>query len=61
MEAAQLKKINDLEERKNRKIKVKNYLKEWRDSNILFPPIITDLTQYHLSDEKVFFVEKSKN
>ena len=52
MEAAQLKKMNDLEERKNRKIKVKNYLKEWKNSNIIFPSIITDLSQHHVTEER---------
>jgi len=52
METAQAEKLNELEERKARKNKIKTTLKECKKSNIIYPQIITDLTQNNLSLEK---------
>ena len=55
MERDQLKKINEIEERKKRKNQIKNYLKECKSANVVYPSIISSLTQNSLTDDKVFF------
>ena len=56
MERDQLNKINEIEERKKRKSQIKNYLKECKSANVVYPSIISSLTQNSLTDDKVFFI-----
>ena len=58
MEREQVKKITELEERKKRKSQIKNYLKECKSANVVYPSIISSLTQNSLTDDKVSFKSK---
>ena len=55
MEREQLRKMNELEERKKRKSQIKHYLKECKSANVVYPSIISSLTQNSLTDDKVLF------
>ena len=56
MEREQLRKMNELEERKKRKSQIKHYLKECKSANVVYPSIISSLTQNSLTDDKVLFL-----
>ena len=46
-------KMNELEERKLRRIRMKNYLKESRTMNVTYPSIINELAHNSFTDEEV--------